>query len=383
MNKRILFCATVDYHFKAFHLPYLKWFKEQGWEVHVAASGDRSLPYTDYKHVLPIERSPFSTQNVRAYFQLKKLIDTFDYDLIHCHTPVGGMLGRIAALNARKKGTKVLYTAHGYHFCKGAPFMNWLIYYPLEWGMSFLTDAIITINKEDYQLSKNQFHAAKILKVHGVGVDTAYFHPPAKHEKDSLKKSFGFKPGDFLCFYAAEFNRNKNQSFLINAFALVKEKVPHAKLLLAGEGDGQKECRALVEKLNLSDSVAFLGFRKDIKELVQASDVGVASSLREGLPVNVMEMMAAGLPVIAIKNRGHNELIENGKTGFLLSSDQVKEFAGKVIYLEKETGRRELLGFNAREKIINTYSVQRVLQEKTEIYKSFMTETEAFEWIAR
>ncbi|AJD92717.1 hypothetical protein JMA_34000 [Jeotgalibacillus malaysiensis] len=383
MNKKILFCATVDYHFKAFHLPYMKWFKEQGWEVHVAAAGQMHLPFTDHKHELSISRSPVSSGNVKAYQQLKSLMSQYDYDLIHCHTPVGGILGRLAGMAFRKKGTKVLYTAHGYHFCKGAPVMNWLVYYPIEWVMSYVTDGLVTINQEDYHLSRTKLHASKIVRVHGVGVDTVKYAPVSSNERKNLKQSCGYNPDDFLLFYAAEFNRNKNQQFLINAFSRIQKHIPDAKLLLAGEGALLKECKSLSAELGVEKDVHFLGFREDIPELLKACDLGVASSLREGLPVNVMEMMATGLPVVAVKNRGHNELIESGKTGWLTETDDVKGFSDKIIYLHKEAGRRELLGFNAREKIVSVYSLQRVLQEKTNLYKGFMQETEAFEWIAR
>src|SRR5690625_1546271 len=130
--KRVLFCATVDYHFKAFHLPYMQWFKEQGWEVDVAASGDIHLPYTDQKYSIPIQRSPFRRSNLNAYKQLKEIIHRNNYSIIHCHTPLGGVLTRFAARKARKNGAKVIYTAHGFHFCKGMPITNWLIYYPVE-----------------------------------------------------------------------------------------------------------------------------------------------------------------------------------------------------------------------------------------------------------
>ncbi len=158
MVNSILFCATVDYHFKAFHLPYMKWFKEQGWEVHVAASGEMELPYVDKKYTIPIQRSPLSMKNMEAYRELKEIIDGNQYKLIHCHTPMGGVLARLAAREARKKGTKVIYTAHGFHFCKGAPLKNWMLYYPIEKRLAHYTDCLITINEEDYTLAKKHFN---------------------------------------------------------------------------------------------------------------------------------------------------------------------------------------------------------------------------------
>ena len=188
---KILYCATVDYHFKAFHLPYMKWFKEQGWDVHVAASGTLDLPFTDQKFDIPIKRSPFDIQNIKAFKELKRIIDQNQYEIIHCHTPLGGVLARFAAKQARKTGTKVIYTAHGFHFCKGAPITSWLVYYPIERYLSRFTDSLITINSEDYQLAKNhRFHAKQIEHVHGVGVDTERFKPHKEVKKVEKSKRF-------------------------------------------------------------------------------------------------------------------------------------------------------------------------------------------------
>jgi glycosyltransferase EpsD len=147
----------------------MKWFKDQGWEVHVAANGDMNLPFVDKKYNIQISRSPLSWSNHEAYNQLKTIIGENEYGIIHCHTPVGGALARLAARKSRDNGTKVIYTAHGFHFCKGAPLINWLIYYPIERWLAKYTDCLITINEEDYQLAiKHKFKAKKIEHVHGV-----------------------------------------------------------------------------------------------------------------------------------------------------------------------------------------------------------------------
>jgi len=198
MNKRILFCATIDEHFTSFHLPYLKWFKEQGWEVHVAAAGYLEIPYVDKKYHIPIERSPFKTKNIKAFKELKEIINLNDYDIIHCHTPMGGVLTRLAAKKARENGTKVVYTAHGFHFCKGAPFINWFIYYPIEKTLAYITDCLLTINEEDFTLAKNQFKAKQIVHVHGVGVDTERFAPILEFHKLVLRAEYHYENDTFF-----------------------------------------------------------------------------------------------------------------------------------------------------------------------------------------
>lgn len=381
MPKKVLFCATVDYHFKAFHLPYLKWFKDLGWEVHIAASGGMDLPYVDEKFNLPIQRSPLKRENFKAYKELQAIINRHQYQIIHCHTPMGGLLGRLAARKARKLGTKVIYTAHGFHFCKGAPLLNWIVYYPIEKGLARLTDCLITINEEDYELAvQRKFGAKHIEHIHGVGTDLTQFKPISLKDKKEIRKSYGYNPDDFLLFYAAEFNKNKNQQMLIETISLLKKEVPNVKLLLAGEGSLFDECRSQAKKFGVEKNVHFLGFRKDIQSLLSISDVAVASSLREGLPVNVMEAMATGIPVVASDNRGHRELVLNNKNGWVIAIDDKEEFARKVILLANNWELRTKLGSNGRKMIESKYSTNQILLEKSHVYTMYMSEQEEIKW---
>ncbi|MDQ0270924.1 glycosyltransferase family 4 protein [Cytobacillus purgationiresistens] len=373
MKKKILFCATVDYHFSLFHLPFIKWFKEQGWEVHVAAAGSLKLPYVDYQFHLPIQRSPLKKDNIAAYKKINALIEKYQYDFIDSHTPMGGILGRLAARNRRNKGLKVIYTAHGFHFCNGAPLLNWLVYYPIEKIMAHFTDLLITINHEDYSLAmKHKFKAKEIALIHGVGVNPDRFTPVTKIQKGILREKHHYHRDAFLMFYGAEFNRNKNQSFLIKALAHIKEQQPEARLILAGEGPELNHCKELAESLGIRHMVDFLGFRKDIDLLLQMCDLVVASSLREGLPVNIMEGMAAGLPIVAVPNRGHGELVCSGRNGWIVKN--VNEMADKVKLLAADERLCKQLGAESREIILEKYSVNKVLEEKRKLYKKVINE---------
>ena len=170
-----MFTATVDSHILHFHLPYLKLFKDQGYEVHVATNGTEEIPYCDKKHTISFERSPYKINNLKAIKQLKQIIDKENYEIIHTHTPMGSVVTRLAAKGARKKGTRVIYTAHGFHFYKGAPLINWLLFYPVEKYLSKYTDTLITINDEDYQLAKKKFKKTNVEYVPGVGIDPNKF----------------------------------------------------------------------------------------------------------------------------------------------------------------------------------------------------------------
>jgi glycosyltransferase EpsD len=362
----------------------MKWFKERGWDVDVAAAGDIHLPFTDNKYNIPIERSPFHRSNLTAYKQLKAIIKENRYNIIHCHTPLGGVLARLAARQARKHGTRVIYTAHGFHFFKGASIIHWLIYYPIEKQLSRYTDILITINKEDYQLAKTHgFKAKSIEQVHGVGVDTEKFQPIETNEKVKRRESFGYRADDFLIFYAAEFNRNKNQQLLLKVMHLLKGVVPRAKLLLAGEGELLEDCKALTEKLHINHMVDFIGFRSDLQEWMPMCDMAVASSLREGLPVNVMEAMACGLPVVAVANRGHRELVEENRTGWVVPCDDPAAFADKIKMLAEYATLKNQLGKHGREAIVTTYSTDKILAEKSRIYTPCMKDREETMWLVQ
>ena len=373
-KKAVLFCATKDIHFHSFHLPYFKWFKEKGYEVHTVSGDFLPLPYVDSHYTIPIQRSPFSIQNIKALLKLKKIIHSNDYEIIHCHTPMGGILARIAAQSARKKGTKVIYTAHGFHFYKGAPVQNWLVYYSIEKWLSSLTDCLITINQEDYKRARERhFKARRIEHVHGVGIDTNHYKPATSSTKAVLRMKFGYAQDDYILFYAAEFNKNKNQQLLIRTLSLLKNSLPKARLIFAGEGPLLEKCKQLALQLGVQDKVYFAGFRNDINLLLQLSDVAVASSLREGLPVNILEAMASGLPIIATNNRGHRELIKNNQNGFISVANEPSLFASKILFLYNNPDIEAKLGENSLLRIQN-YTLNKVKNEMATIYSRYIAE---------
>ncbi|MEC3839910.1 glycosyltransferase family 4 protein [Bacillus amyloliquefaciens] len=376
MTKKVLFCATVDYHFKAFHLPYFQWFQDMGWEVHVAAGGDMNLPFVNEKFSVPIRRSPFHPENLSVYRRLKRLIQDNGYDMIHCHTPVGGVLARLAARQARQKGTKVLYTAHGFHFCEGAPLKNWLLYYPIEKFLSSYTDCLITINEEDYERAKQMKKTdCDAKKIHGIGVDTDRFRPVSRAESERLREKHGFTAGEFILVYPAELNGNKNQGILIEAAALLKNSIPELKLVFAGEGAMEESYRKKAESLGVSDIVRFYGFCRDIHELIQLADLSVASSIREGLGMNVLEGMAAEKPAVAADNRGHREIIEDGVNGFLVPAGDSTAFADRIEKLYRSPGLRKAMGQKGR-RTAECFSETRTVKEMAHIYAGYMDKKE-------
>ena len=371
--KKVLFVATITRTINAFLIPYLKMFKGQGYEVHVASNGDEKIEYCDKHFNLLFERFPLKAKNIKAYKELKKIINDNEYEIIHCHTPVAGVLTRLAARKARKNGSKVFYTAHGFHFYKGAPLLNWIIYYPIEKICSRWTDCLITINTEDYERAKRKFkRCKKIEHVHGVGMDTSRFEKElTNEEKNVFRKSLGIKEDDIVFSYVAELNKNKNQILLINTIKELKKEKENVKLLLVGDGPLKNYYEEVIKKENLQDNILLLGKRRDINEILSITDIYLASSLREGLPVNIMEAMYKGLPIIATDNRGHRELVENNFNGCILYNNY--EMVGIIKKILENNDSMLNYKINSKEKCI-IYEINNVKKHMKIIYENIARE---------
>lgn len=344
-KKKILFTSHTA-NFQKFNRPFMRMLREQGWEVHYASMGEEKILDTDKEFVVPFTRSPFKLSNVTAYKRLKEIINREDYDLIHTHTPMGSVVTRLAARDARRKGTHVIYTAHGFHFFKGAPLLNWLIYYPVEKLMARHTDILITINNEDFERAKKKF-ATDVQYVSGVGVDPKRFEPRlTKKQCNELRASLGLKSDDFVMIYPAELNKNKNQTMLIKAMEVLVQKRPNIHLLLPGQDSLNGFHARLITQKGLDENIHLLGYRPDIPQLLMISDLSVSASYREGLPVHIMEAMTAGLPVVTTQCRGASELVEDGMSGYLVGLNDERAFVGKIrmVYSDsKNTARMSAL----------------------------------------
>lgn len=384
-QKKVLFVATVvKKHIMEFHVPYLKMFKEMGWKTAVAARNDYDnpvdcvIPYCDYYYDIPFERSPLRMQNVRAYIDLKRLIDTQNYDIVHCHTPVGGTLARFAARDARKKGLKVIYTAHGFHFYIGAPLLNWMFFYPVEWVCSWWTDVLITINKEDYRLAKRRFHAKRTEYVHGVGIDISKFRN-GQIDIEEKRKSLNLQKDDIMLLSVGELIKRKNHEVVIRAIAQLK--ISQLKYFICGTGRLKEYLISLIDELELKNQVFLLGYRNDISELCQAADLYIFPSRQEGLPVALMEAIACKTPVLCSRVRGNNDLVQDADCMF--NADNVKAVAECIVHkLGKNRGSVFTLGnlrlllFENMKCIVERnyenlkkYRLQVVSKEMAEIYE--------------
>lgn len=340
--KKVLIVANVaKEHINKFHIPTIKEFKNRGWVVDVACAGEEEIPFCDTQYHAVWRRSPFTFDTFKGIKQLKKIISEGNYDIIYCHTPVGGLVARLAARKFRKNGLKVVYCAHGFHFFKDAPKINWLIYYPIEKILSFFTDLIFTINKEDYENAKTKLNKkAKIELIPGIGVDFKRLAIDNKEEiRISYRNELNIPQDAIVLIYIAELIKNKNQDMLIKALTKLRSRNIDAYLLLVGPDHYNGKYQQLSRNSGVEEYTKFLGWRSDIGELMYASDICVASSIREGFGINIVEAMYCGLPVVASKNRGHSTIIQDGENGFLVNIGDADEMCEKIICV---SGNKEI-----------------------------------------
>lgn len=370
---KVLFLATVYTHLAAFHIPFMRMLQGWGYEVHAAASSaEGHKEEVDAAGVvcweIPFARSPYSLGNLEACRQLKALLREHRFDLIHVHTPVAAFLGRYLA--KRMGQGPVLYTAHGFHFYKGAPLKNWLVYYAAERIAARWTDGLIVMNGEDYENAcRMGFEPGKnLFYVHGVGVDLSPFEaPPAA---GGIRREFGLAESDVVVTCVAEMIPRKNHDFLLEAWKGVAAGCSRCHLLLVGTGELKRRLEGRVKREQIP-RVHFLGFRRDVPEILRESNIITLTSKHEGLPRCIMEAMAAGKPVVATDVRGSRDLVDDGRTGFLVRLGDAAGLAAALERLARDPELRTSMGAAAREKI-REYSLERVLGEMSGIYGRYL-----------
>ncbi len=379
MKKRskALILASVASMIDQFNMPNIQLLVEYGYDVDVVCNCKEGNNISDERvrematklkemgvrvmHA-PIPRKITDVRGIRkSLVQVKKLCNKNKYTLLHCHSPIGSVVARLAAAEARKKyGTKVIYTAHGFHFYKGAPKKNWFIFYPIEKVCSYLTDVLITINKEDYAFAKKHMNAGRVVYIPGVGVDTTKFCLK-DFDAAEKKKEIGLELDDVMVLSVGELNQNKNQEIIVRALA----KMEHSKIhyVIAGKGDTGEYLMQLASELGVN--LHLLAYRTDIIELLNAADVFVFPSFREGLSVALMEAMAAGLPCVVSKIRGNVDLVDT-KGGYLCKPDDVDAF---YVALEKlkDVEQQEQMGQHNRE-VMQQFDVHRIMEMVADIY---------------
>ena len=331
--KKVLYVTTVSRTINAFLIPHINMLLDNGYEVHCACSIDKPVDKELQRRgvkifEVPFSRNPLGIRNIKAFIKLEELQRINDYDIVHVHTPIAAIYGRLLKLNF--PSLRIIYTAHGYHFLKGGSKLGWILYYPIEKIMAKFTDVTININKEDYEITKEKLKPKKCYLLNGVGLDLDKYKKLSSKEIQEKRKEFGIKDKDFVVLMIAEINKNKNHIQLINAMDILKDKYPNIKVLCIGDGTLKESLEKQIILRNLQNNIFMLGYRLDVNKLINISDIGILLSHREGLPRNIMEFMACGRKVIATDIRGCRDIVCNYNVGTLVKVGDYEETARAI-----------------------------------------------------
>lgn len=381
--KRMLMMATTAAMIEQFNKNNILILEELGYEVHVLGNFMEGNPIseerlTSFKEWIEehhgkwfhysAARQPIDIRNnVKAYIRAVELINTYRYEFIHCHTPIGSVIARLAAY---KTNTRVIYTAHGFHFFKGAPLKNWLLYYPVEWGCSWITDILITLNKEDYERSKKYFHAKKIVYIPGIGIETKKFITNDV-EKEKKCKELDISKDNFILLSVGELQKRKNYGIVIKALGEIQNR--NITYLIAGKGYLQEKYKKEIIKYNLEDNIKLLGYRTDISDLCEIADCFIHVAFHEGASVAVLEAMASKLPVIASNVRGVRDLIDMNMGGLHIKPKSLHEIKVSIEKMYRDESFRKKCGqYNYN--MVEKYDVKNINKIMRNIYENVIWE---------
>lgn len=374
--KKALIVTTISGFVPQFELNNVKLLQNMGYEVHYASNFKTPVYGSDnsgldgtgiIKHQVDFSRLPYRIlTNIKAYRQLKKLINKDTYQIVHCHTPIGAAICRMVCRKHKEKTSKVIYTAHGFHFYHGAPLFNWLIYYPMEYILAKYTDVLITINKEDYLRGK-RLPAKKCYQIPGPGFNYDKFSE-VDFNRAELRRMLDIPEDAFVFITVGELNKNKNQQAAIRALSRVNKECYY---ILCGKGPCRENLMKLAKKLNMEKKIRFLGYRKDIPRILHICDCYLMLSKREGLGMASLEAMSAGLPIIALDNRGAREYVIDKKNGILCKDiDEITSAANSILTNEEFL---KTYGHESKKsaKLFEQKKADRVMKE---IYESLFSE---------
>lgn len=370
---KALIVDNLTKRFQAGHYSMVDPLKDLGYEVHWATNfNEYQDDINDIKvkiHQIDFKRNPFNIENIKAYKQLNELLEKEDFDLIHCNSPIGGVIGRICGNKANIK--KIIYTAHGFHFYKGAPLINRVLYKGVEKYLARKTDALLTMNSEDFDNSKKfklKNDSNDFYFVNGIGIDTSRYSN-AQIDIKSKRAELGFKEDDIILIAMGDLIKRKNYQDSIKAISKCDNKNIH--FCICGNGPLEDKLKNLSRKLNVENNIHFLGYRTDIDELLKMSDIFLFTTLQEGLPRSMMEAMASGLPVIVSDIRGNSDLLKNGEGGYLVESKNIDEITKAIENLVKDKSLRNKMKKKNLENI-KKYDINVIKDNMKDIYKSII-----------
>lgn len=369
-NKRIILVSTTDNMIWQFLLPHIKHLQSLGNTVECACAKtgfwfeELQTKFGLVMHEINFTRNPLTFKNMKAFKKLVKLQKQQKYDVVYCQQPVGGVMGRKLG---KKFKLPVIYTVHGFHFFNGCPLVNKLIYKNIEKWYSKYTDALVTMNNEDFENAK-KFKAKRVYKINGIGVDLSKYKVNEKLNKVEIKKSLGINDGDFVLTSIGELNKNKNTFRVLQIIKDINN--PKLKYLICGQGPLKEEYESFIKENGLEENVKLLGFRKDIPDILQISNAFIMPSYREGLPMSMTEAMCYGLPIVASKIRGNTDLVGENEGGLLCDPEDDEAFKTSLISIMQDEKLAKKFG-DRNKKFVKNFDINIVLKQMEEIYKEF------------
>ena len=364
--------TSTDLMMIQFLVPHVICLSRNGFEVEIACSEvggrmaeirEKTAGYVKAVHEVRLVRSPAALKNFQGYGDMKKVIRNGGYDVIWTNEPVMGVVTRLAARQARKHGTKVVYMVHGFHFFKGASKLDWVLYYPTERIMAHDCDMIVTINREDYRRAKTM-KVKQVKYIHGIGVDTERLKP--REEWCDIRQELGIPKDAFLVLSVGELNKNKNHQVIIRALGILKD--PDIHYMICGKGELLDSLKELARKQGVDRQVHFLGYRTDVVDIYGQADLFAFPSYREGLGLASLEAMYCGLALLASDMRGARDYVKNGVSGFLCDPDDVKGFAGAIRQMKRDSALRIKCG-KRNKKQVAPYCLDHVKHEVLNLFK--------------
>lgn len=362
---KILYVTTVGQTMKFFEA-FIQLLREEDNKVDIACNENESKIPELYDKLgcktyhISCKRNPLDFSNIQAIKQIRRIVEHGNYDIVHCHTPVASVCCRLACLPLRRQKVKVVYTAHGFHFFSGGPLQNWLVYYPIEWLLSWITDLLICITDEDYNRAKRHFHAKRTAYVHGVGVELDKY--PSQKETSYIKKALNIGESEKIILSVGELNQNKDHIVIVKALRYLEKDVHY---IIAGKGNQKDNLETIAREIGVESRLHLLGYREDIPELMSVADVFALPSLREGLNKSLMEAMASGIPCVCRRIRGNVDLIDN-QGGSIVESEEPKAWAIAIDSI-LESDYKVLCGDYNKSKVKN-FSMEIVLNELKSLY---------------
>ena len=365
MQKKILYCASTASHLRNFHLPYMQNLQRMGYYVAACVNEPCELPFADEIIVIPFKKKMTSPENIKNIIRAYRMLKKQKFDAVSLHTTLSSLIIRAAVMLLPKgKRPKVFYTCHGYLFGKNDGIGKWKYLLP-EKICAGITDVLMVMNREDEQIARTEkLYKDELIFIPGMGVDFTRFD--LQQNREELRSRYNINENEVLFVFAGEFSARKNQQEMINAFLRAEKQMPNAKLLLAGTGALQDECKRLVQDANATERIIFTGYVENMPELYRVSDVCVSASRIEGLPFNIMEAMYCELPCIVSSIKGHSDLILHGKNGYLFETEI--ELAEYMVRLYQDAELRMRMGKQAGE-AVRFYALDYVQPEIMYVYE--------------